>query len=56
MLKKLVKEEWWTDTSVITDENGWADIEAFKGDYCLSCEDRSVNVELSDDKEAVICI
>ena len=56
MLKKLVKEEWWTDTSVITDENGWADIEAFKGDYCLSCQDRSVNVKLSDDKEAVICI
>ena len=51
MLEKLVKSEWWTDTSVITDENGRADIEAFKGDYCLSCEGKSVNVSLTDDDD-----
>jgi GH35 family endo-1,4-beta-xylanase len=56
MLKKLVREEWWTDTAVRTDENGYADIEAFKGDYCLSCEGRSVNASFLDDAESAMSI
>ncbi|MCR5420750.1 MAG: endo-1,4-beta-xylanase [Lachnospiraceae bacterium] len=54
MLKKLIREEWWTDITVITDENGYADIEAFKGDYCISCDGRSVNTDLKDNKEMIL--
>ncbi len=54
MLKKLVKEEWWTDVTVRTDENGWAVVEAFKGDYELSTGDRHAAVNLSDDKEVEV--
>ena len=49
MLKKLVKEEWWTDTTVRTDENGFANVEAFKGDYRISAADRTAEVKLDDD-------
>ena len=35
MLHKLIKEEWWTDTTIRTDENGFAVAEGFKGDYRL---------------------
>ena len=31
----LIKEEWWTDTTIRTDENGFAVAEGFKGDYRL---------------------
>ena len=53
MLKNLVKEEWWTDTEVTTDENGWASVEAFKGDYELSSGSSSATVKLTDDEELV---
>ena len=53
MLKKLVREEWWTDTRVKTDADGWAMVEAFKGDYVISCGDGSANVSLSDDSEMI---
>ena len=32
MLEKLTHEEWWTDTEIITDENGYAETDAFKGE------------------------
>ena len=56
MLKKLVKEEWWTDTEVTTDENGWACVEAFKGDYELSCNGTCAKEKLADDKEIVVTL
>ena len=56
MLKKLVKEEWWTDTTVRTDDNGYASIEAFKGDYDIICGDASAAAELSDDKELIVAL
>ncbi len=54
MLKKLVKEEWWTDTTVRTDENGRALVEAFKGDYLFGNDSGSAEAQLSDDSETVI--
>ena len=36
MLQKLTHEEWWTDTSIVTDENGAAALDVFKGDYVIS--------------------
>lgn len=56
MLKKLVKQEWWTDTTVKTDENGWAEIEAFKGDYQISAEDRNADVSLTDNTEMILVL
>ena len=48
MLKKLVKEEWWTDTTVTTDAKGFAEVTAFKGDYEISCAGKKAKAELSD--------
>ncbi len=46
MLKKLIKEEWWTDVEVCTDENGYVDVEGFKGDYILKGEAGSESLTL----------
>lgn len=35
MLRKLIKEEWWTDCEICTDANGYAEAEGFKGDYLI---------------------
>ncbi len=51
ILKKLVREEWWTDTTVMTDENGFATVEAFKGDYLISANGASAECKFSDDAE-----
>ena len=51
VLKKLVREEWWTDITVRTDENGWADVEAFKGDHHIGSGELGVDVSLTDDSE-----
>jgi len=36
MMKKLIHEEWWTDEVFVSDENGYINVEAFKGDYLIS--------------------
>ncbi|MCR5237273.1 MAG: endo-1,4-beta-xylanase [Lachnospiraceae bacterium] len=54
MLKNLVKHEWWTDTTVKTDENGWIEVEAFKGDYQITAGEVTTEVSFTDDKEEVI--
>ncbi len=33
----LVRKQWWTNTEVVTDENGEAVIEGYRGDYKLTC-------------------
>ena len=55
MLKKLVKEEWWTDTVVTTDAEGYAEIDAFKGDYSISVDGNETAVSLTDDSIEKIC-
>ncbi len=47
MLRKLIKEEWWTDCEVCTDENGFVDVEGFKGDYLLTDDVVSSTLKLS---------
>lgn len=47
-LKHLVKEEWWTDTEICTDENGYVTIEGFKGDYCLETVSGKAVIKLTD--------
>jgi GH35 family endo-1,4-beta-xylanase len=36
-LYDLIRKQWWTDTEVVTDENGEATVEGFRGDYKLTC-------------------
>ncbi|MCR5227952.1 MAG: endo-1,4-beta-xylanase [Eubacterium sp.] len=38
MLQKMVKEEWWTDTEVTTDAEGFAEVDAFKGEYLVTAD------------------
>ncbi|MCR4656682.1 MAG: endo-1,4-beta-xylanase [Lachnospiraceae bacterium] len=56
MLRRLLREEWWTDTSVTTDEKGWATVEAFKGDYHISSSCGSADVSLLNDDELVLAM
>lgn len=56
MLENLVKHEWWTDTTVKTDENGWIEVEAFKGDYQITAGKKKTEVSFADDKEEMIMI
>ena len=53
MLKRLIRQEWWTQTTVKTDADGWAQVEAFKGDYEISCGQARATVSLSDDVELI---
>ena len=56
MLKKLVKEEWWTDVVLTTDANGCVAVDAFKGDYELSIDGAKADVKIEDDKLEVVTI
>ena len=46
-LMHLIKEEWWTDREICTDENGFAEAEGFKGDYLLEMPGRSGTLKLT---------
>lgn len=52
-LKELIKEEWWTDTTITTDENGYVVAEGFKGDYVIEVGDKSVKLVLDEGSEDV---
>ncbi len=54
MLHKLIKEEWWTDTTVTTDENGFASIDIFKGEYELNVGSMKIQTRIGDDTETVV--
>ncbi len=56
MLKDLVKNEWWTDTSAKTDENGCITVDAFKGDYLINVGESAAEAELIDDTEITVTV
>ncbi len=56
MLRALVRDEWWTDTSAVTDENGFVTVEAFKGDYSIECGDLFAETKLVEDGELAIVL
>ncbi|MCR5156048.1 MAG: endo-1,4-beta-xylanase [Butyrivibrio sp.] len=56
MLKDLVKGEWWTNTTVTTDEAGRATVCGFKGDYKLSQGDLRAKEALTDNCEVVVTL
>jgi GH35 family endo-1,4-beta-xylanase len=45
-LYELIRGKWWTDTEVITDDNGEAFIEGFFGDYKLTCLDATTDISI----------
>jgi GH35 family endo-1,4-beta-xylanase len=45
-LYELIRKRWWTNTEVITDENGEAVIEGFRGDYKLTCLNATTEIAL----------
>jgi hypothetical protein len=42
--------QWWTNTEMVTDENGEAYIEGFCGDYKLTCLDDQIDLALCQGK------
>ncbi|HKM34510.1 MAG TPA: endo-1,4-beta-xylanase [Lachnospiraceae bacterium] len=48
-LKEMIKEEWWTNTQIHTDENGYAVIEGMKGEYSLLWKDKKLTYQLKAD-------
>jgi len=56
MLMNMIKKEWWTDVEVVTDAEGFATVEAFKGEYEIIIEGEDGVIDngatLTDD---VIC-
>jgi GH35 family endo-1,4-beta-xylanase len=56
MLKNLVRNEWWTNTSVTTDENGFATVSGFKGEYKLSADGLTASESLTDEGELVVTL
>ncbi|MBO4347100.1 MAG: endo-1,4-beta-xylanase [Lachnospiraceae bacterium] len=56
MLKKLIHEEWNTDETLVTDENGYIKVEGFKGEYEISSSEGKTTVKLSDDKEMIVVL
>ena len=48
-LKEMIKEEWWTNTQVHTDEYGYAFIEGMKGEYSLLWKDKKLTYQLTAD-------
>lgn len=49
MMKDLVRKEWWTDETLTTDEAGFVNVDAFKGDYEIIVENSKASVKLTDD-------
>lgn len=56
MLKNLVKNEWWTDISAKTDENGCILVDAFKGEYRITAGTATAEAELIDDTEMTVSL
>ena len=54
MLKKLIKEEWWTDKVVTTDDKGFASVEAFKGEYSLSTDGLEAEISMTDESPVTV--
>ena len=56
MLYNLVHKEWSTDENLVTDENGFVKVEAFKGEYVIETEGKSAKAVFSEDGEQGITI
>ncbi|MCR4896359.1 MAG: endo-1,4-beta-xylanase [Lachnospiraceae bacterium] len=56
MLKKLIREEWHTEETLTTDENGVATLEGFKGTYAFCAGGASGSADLSENGEITVVL
>ncbi len=56
MLRKLIHEEWKTDMTLTTDENGVATADAFRGRYEIDLKESTTEASFTDDSELVITV
>ena len=54
VLDRLINEDWMTDKTVETDENGYVTFEAFKGEYQISAGNAKAIISIVDDTEESI--
>ena len=55
-IKNLANKEWHTDTTVHTDENGFAFVEGFKGTYKASCNGQTAEFSILDGEEISVML
>ena len=55
-LKDMIRNEWWTNSTVMTDAEGRATVQGFKGEYRLSADQLCADEKLTDDGELVITL
>ncbi len=55
-LQKLIHEDWSTNLTLQTDENGMLTLEGFKGNYELSSGDLKAALELTSDQSATLTL
>lgn len=53
-LKEMIKGEWWTVCEICTDENGFAEVEGFKGDYIVEDGENNVSMKLDGTQKDVV--
>lgn len=47
-LMQMIKNEWWTDCEIYTDENGFVEATGFKGDYEIRVDGKCAKIVLDD--------
>jgi len=55
-LRKLIHEDWSTNVTLQTDENGNLQLEGFKGNYELTSGGLSATLDLTSDKQCTIAL
>lgn len=55
-LKNLIHREWETHEKLTTDENGFINVNGFKGEYNISAEGLSAKINLEKDSEQIITL
>ncbi|MBR4732048.1 MAG: endo-1,4-beta-xylanase [Lachnospiraceae bacterium] len=55
-LRKLIHEDWSTNVTLRTDEDGRVNLEGFKGNYELSCGTLSAKLDLTADRSETLTL
>jgi len=55
-LMEKIKGDWWTKESLNTDENGEVTLSGFRGDYVISCKDKSQMFNLDGKNEKLTIV
>lgn len=53
-LKRLIHEEWHTEGTVCTNEQGIAEVEGYRGEYDVECNNMKGSLKLSRDADAQV--